>query len=366
MNKSDSTFDLKRATDTSPRYAVDEPPAPGAVVEIAHGVQWVRMPLPFPALDHINLWLLEDGANAVLVDTGFGDETTRRVWDGLFSGALAGRHPKRLICTHYHGDHVGLAGWLTARFHCELWMSHGEFYAAHSVHDELASHQPARLLEMYRDNGLSAELRAKALEIRNSYRKNVLNFPPTFRRILHEDELTIGGRAWRVIGGHGHSPEHSALYCAELGVLIAGDMILPRITTNVSVQATEPNGNPLGLFLKSLARHAALPPDTLVLPSHGVPFRGLRERIAFIEAHHRRRLATLEAACATPRSAADVLGTLFKRELDAHQAGIAMGEALAHLHYLHEEGRLARVVGSDGVIRYVRTSGAGASGAGRG
>jgi glyoxylase-like metal-dependent hydrolase (beta-lactamase superfamily II) len=339
-------------SDPSPVYPWTEAVAPGTTREVAPGVHWLRMPLPFPTLDHINLWLLEDGGDFCLVDTGFSDDTTRALWSRIFEGAFAGRSASRVLCTHYHSDHASLAGWLTARFGCDLWMSQGEFYASHSVHGEVASHEPEHMYRMYLANGLPKAVADELLELRNNYRRTVTGFPASFNRMLDADQLSIGGRAWQVVSGYGHSPEHSALYCEELRVMIAGDMVLPRITTNVSVQATEPNGNPLKLFIRSLDRHARFPADTLVLPAHGLPFRGLHGRVAFLQAHHQLRLGKIAAACARPKTAADILPVLFQRRLDGHVIGIAMGEAMAHLHYLAGEGRLVREIGNDGVIRF--------------
>jgi glyoxylase-like metal-dependent hydrolase (beta-lactamase superfamily II) len=166
------------------------------------------------------------------------------------------------------------------------------------------------------------------------------------------DALQIGRRNWKVIMGYGHAPEHAALYCEEAGVLISGDMVLPKISTNVSVWSNEPEGNPLALFLDSLSRYAGLPATTLTLPSHGLPFRGLRERIAQLKEHHRLRLDELHEACDTPKAAAEVIDTLFRRKLDTHQLFFAMGEAMAHLHWLEHERRLERSLGADGVVRY--------------
>ena len=341
-------------SDPSPRYPWSDPVEGGAALEVAPGVHWVRMPLPFPTLDHINLWVLDDGNDFTIVDTGFADDTTRELWQKVFEGPFSGRRAGRLICTHYHSDHASLAGWLAERFDCELWMANGEFYASHSVHGEVANHEPEHMYRMYLANGLDLAMADELLELRNNYRRNVVGFPASYRRVLDGDELEIGRNRWQVVSGYGHSPEHSTLYCEELRVMIAGDMVLPRITTNVSVQATEPNGNPLRLFIESLDRHSKFPSDTLVLPAHGLPFRGLHDRIAFLQAHHQERLDGLAGICTTPKTAADILPFLFRRKLDAHTTGIAMGEAMAHLHYLHEAGRLRRVVGGDGIIRFVQ------------
>jgi glyoxylase-like metal-dependent hydrolase (beta-lactamase superfamily II) len=354
MSKPHAEPHLQRPpSDPSPVYPWMEAVAPGDTIEVAPGVHWLRMPLPFPTLDHINLWLLDDGKEFVFVDTGFADDRTRALWDEILGGRFAGRRAGRVVCTHYHSDHASLAGWLTGRFGSELWMSHGEFYASHSVHGEVANHEPEHMYRMYLANGLDKPMADRLLELRNNYRRNVVGFPSSFHRMMDGDELRIGGRRWQVVSGYGHSPEHSALYCDELRVMIAGDMVLPRITTNVSVQATEPNGNPLQLFINSLARHARFPADTLVLPAHGLPFRGLHGRIAFLQAHHQERLEELVVACARPQSAADILPVLFRRKLDAHTTGIAMGEAMAHLHYLNEAGRLDRTTAKDGIIRFI-------------
>jgi glyoxylase-like metal-dependent hydrolase (beta-lactamase superfamily II) len=155
--------------------------------------------------------------------------------------------------------------------------------------------------------------------------------------------------------GYGHAPEHVSLFSPEANVLISGDMLLPRISTNVAVSSVNPDGNPLALFLDSLDRYRReVPADVLVLPSHGLPFRGAHERVAQLEEHHAVRLAELEEACAEPRSAAEVIGTLFRRKLDTHQTFFAMGEALAHLNLLAGRGRVTRIVGEDGIVRFAR------------
>lgn len=332
-------------------YPHGEAPDAGKTLEVAPGIFWLRMPLPF-ALNHINLWLLEDGEGWAMVDCGLGNETTRAIWEAHFSGRLAGRPVKRVIATHHHPDHSGNAGWLTSRFGVHLWMAQAEYLTAHAIRDLGAGFSPQNIIAMFRRNGLTDERLESQSGRGGRFRSVVPEFPTTYRRLTDALVLSIGGRDWRVIMGYGHSPEHAALYCKELGVLISGDMVLPRISTNVSVWPLEPLGNPLRLFLESILRYAQLPARTLVLPSHGLPFRGLRERVAQLHEHHSLRLEELAEACATPRSAAEVIGTLFRRELDVHQLYFAMGEAMAHLHYLHELGQLSRETGGDGVIRY--------------
>ena len=189
---------------------------------------------------------------------------------------------------------------------------------------------------------------------KHSYRRAISEPPTTFRRMLDGDVLHIGGREWRVIMGYGHAPEHAALYCEELGVLISGDMVLPKISTNVSVWASEPEGDPLELFLRSVEHYAELPAETFVLPSHGLPFQGLRPRAAALREHHRLRLDELLGACNHPVSAADIVPVLFRRQLDSHQMMFAMGEAIAHLNHLLYQRRIVREAGPDGILRFMQ------------
>jgi len=314
------------------------------------------MALPF-ALDHINLWALEDGTKEnpcwLLVDTGLGNAPTRALWDRIFTEKLAARPVKRVLVTHYHPDHAGNAAWLCQRSGAELWMTRGEFLTVHAARNSSAGYTTEAQMELFRSNGLDAA-QANALLARGGlYRTLVPDFPIAHRRLYEGDQVAIGGREWKVMVGYGHAPEHVSLYCKASNVLVSGDMLLPRISTNVAVRPIDPHSNPLRLFLESIGRYRALPEDVLVLPSHGLPFRGAHARIAQLEAHHAERLAELQAACEqAPRAAADVLEVLFKRKLDTSQIFFALGEAIAHLHYLQYDGRLARSVGADGVARF--------------
>jgi glyoxylase-like metal-dependent hydrolase (beta-lactamase superfamily II) len=337
---------------TTPDYPFANPPAPGSTLEVAPGVHWLRMALPF-ALDHINLWLLEDGDAWLLIDTGLGNEPTRALWDRIFQEKLGARPVNRVLVTHYHPDHAGNAAWLCARTGAELWMTRGEYLTVHAARHGAAGYSPEAQQGLFRANGLD-EARTNALLARGGlYKKLVPDFPFSHRRLFEGERIVIGGREWKVIVGYGHAPEHASLHCEALNLLISGDMLLPRISTNVAVRPVDPRSNPLRLFLESIRRYRELPQDVFVLPSHGLPFRGAHARIAQLEAHHAERLAELAAACAaSPRSAEQVLEVLFRRKLDTGQIFFAMGEAIAHLHYLQYEGKLARQVGADGVARF--------------
>ena len=340
----------------------DTLPGPGSTIEIAPGVRWLRMGLPF-ALDHINLWLLRDRQGGregwTVVDCGITDERTKALWEQVFAHELDGLPVLRVLVTHMHPDHIGLAHWLCERWstpghECRLWISATDWNAARMASQATTGFGGEGAARHFARHGLvDPEAQAKVRARSNYFASMVPQVPPRFRRLMDGFVLDIGGRPWRCIAGYGHAPEHISLVCEEPRLLISGDMVLPRISTNVSVIDLEPEANPLALYLASIAALRALPADTLVLPSHGKPFFGLHERIGQLEAHHDERLAEVMAACArAPQSAAELLPVMFKRTLDLHQTTFAMGEAVAHLHALAEEGRLQPVPGDDGVLRY--------------
>jgi glyoxylase-like metal-dependent hydrolase (beta-lactamase superfamily II) len=345
---------LKTTARETLEFPIAEPPAPGTTVEVAPGIRWLRMPLPF-ALDHINLWLLEDDGGWTIVDTGFGrGDETRNLWLKVFEATLGGRPVRRVIVTHFHPDHMGLAGWLCERFGVELWMAQAEWLTAQLVRQGWAGGDVEKRVEHYRHNGFEDE-KLHAFRARgNPYAQNVSPVPVTYRRIMEGDAIEINGHPWQVIVGQGHAPEHVCLYSRELDVLISGDQVLPKITTNVSVWPDQPDGNPLKLYLDSLAYFRPLPDSALVLPSHGLPFHGLHLRLHHLAHHHDERLERTVEACAEPRTGAEIIPVLFRRQLDIHQLSFAMGEALAHLHYLVGLGRLRRETDAAGVRRFVK------------
>ena len=335
-------------------YPLPAPPAPGVALPVAPGILWLRMPLPF-ALDHINLWLLEEGNGYTLVDCGYANAETRALWERHFTETLDGRPLVRIVATHCHPDHLGNAAWLAERFGCTVTMTLGEFLTAHAIVDERAAHAPADNCALFRAHGM-AEADVAALAARgNSYRRGVPVAPPNYLRLLAGDEIRAGGTAWRVIAGYGHSAEHASLFAPAHNVLVSGDMLLPKISTNVSVWPADADGDPLGRFLDSLGAFEDLPPSSLVLPSHGLPFRGIPLRIAQLRAHHDARLAELVQAMAGaggPVTAAQMVPVLFPRTLDLQQTYFAMGETIAHLNHLWRRGRARRTVAAGGEIRF--------------
>ena len=340
----------------------DRLPASGQALAVAPGVKWVRMPLPF-ALDHINLWLLRDRLDGregwTVVDTCIARDEIRSQWEQVFAGELDGLPVLRVVVTHMHPDHIGLARWLCERWsgpdgECTLWCSATDYHMARIGSQSTTGFGGEAAATFFHAHGLTDPESLEKIRARASYYPSLVpGVPRHFRRLMDGQTLSIGGHMWRCIAGYGHAPEHIALSCDDLQLLISGDMVLPRISTNVSVYDIEPESDPLALFLDSLQRYLPLPAGTLVLPSHGKPFTGLRERIAQLQQHHADRLAEVLTACqSAPRSAHDVLGVLFPRALDLHQTTFAMGEAVAHLHRLWFSGALRRERDAEGVWRF--------------
>jgi len=353
-------------------YPWADVPALGTLVTLRPGVHWLRMPLPF-ALDHINLWLLDDEiegrAGFTAIDCGITSEATRKAWEQLFDTAFDGKPLLRVLATHFHPDHLGLAWWLTEggerkRWQVPLWMTFSEYAFGRMLSgqaDARGDQAGARAAAHFAANGLRESAALEKIVARGAghYPKLVPAVPGSFRRISEGDEVAIGPsghkRLFRVLIGFGHAPEHASLYCEEDRLLISGDMVLPRISTNISVFEVEPEGDPLPRYLRSLDRFLMLPAEALVLPSHGKPFVGLHRRVVQQHQHHQARLDEVLAACARPSSAADIVPVMFKRELDLHQMTFALGEALAHLHALWYSGAVERRRGDDGVYRFGRS-----------
>jgi len=356
------------------------------VISNSTDVLWLRMPLPF-ALDHINLWLIRDSLNGIdgwtAIDTGVATDATRQAWQEIINKKLNGLPILRVLCTHFHPDHMGLAAWLCNgaglnEWKAPLWINFAEYGAAKmwsatpasaaerdaqsKAHDVSTRTDHADTINManhFHRHGIhDAETLEKLRARKSIYPALVPEVPASFRRIFPHEKIQIGQHTWQIIPGYGHSPEHSALFCKDLNLLISGDMVLPRISTNMSVWAQEPDANPLKLYLDSLDLFDPLPDDVLVLPSHGKPFGGrpgpggLKTRLTQLRDHHRDRLDDTRIACAQPITAAQMLPILFRRELDLHQMTFALGETIAHLNFLWHAGELKRVQGPDGVLRF--------------
>lgn len=330
-----------------------EPPAPdGSVVEVAPGILWARMPMPM-TLDHINVYLLREDEGWTLVDTGLNTQRSRELWQKIVAERLDGLPVRRLICTHGHYDHSGLAAWLSEQHDAPLLMTYGEYFMMRGLMGPPPDPLPASQMAFYRRAGMDD---AQTEQIFAALRQDPFMppVPASYHRLREGDVLRIAARDWQVLIGEGHSPEHACLYCPADRILIAGDQLLPRISSNVLVSPIEPEANPLQLWLASLDRLDRLAPDTLVLPSHQGVFRGLHPRVAELRSHHDQQFAILRAELAQRGSATalELMRVQFPRLRHATDQMMAMGETIAHLSWLRHDGQVRRVLDEDGCYRF--------------
>jgi glyoxylase-like metal-dependent hydrolase (beta-lactamase superfamily II) len=334
------------------RYEFDRRPPAGDTMQVAPGIHWLRMPLPF-ALGHINLWLLEDGDKWTIVDTGVNVEESEKVWAKTFLETMGGKPVDRVIVTHLHPDHVGCAGMLCDKTNAELWMTREEYLMCRVLVADTGRTAPPEGKDFYSAAGFPEDALHNYEKMFGFFGKFVSEIPQSYRRINAGNEYAIGKNRWKIIIGRGHSPEHACLYCEEQNLLISGDQLLPTISSNVSVYPTEPHANPLHDWLTSLADlKNAIDENVLVFPAHGKPFRGAHGRLDALIAEHEGGLAALYDLCAEPKRALDTFTVLFKREIKDSNLIMATGEAIAHLNYLLELGRLSVEADADGVNWY--------------
>jgi glyoxylase-like metal-dependent hydrolase (beta-lactamase superfamily II) len=335
------------------RYEYSARPDPGQVQEIVPGIDWLRMPLPF-SLDHINLWLLEDGENWAAVDTGVCTDESKDVWRNVFDLHMQGRPLSRVLVTHLHPDHVGCAGWLCDEFDAPLWMSREEYLLCRILVADTGRSTPKAGNCFYNAAGFALDQMDYYHKMFGMFGKYVSVIPESYRRMRDGDLIQIGSNEWRVIVGNGHSPEHACLYCDDLNILISGDQLLPTISSNVSVYPTEPEANPLADWLESLQKlKREVAEDVLVLPAHGKPFRGAHQRLDALTDEHIDCLDKLLTYCDEPRRAVDVFPALFKSRINSNNLIMATGESLAHLNYLLNKKQLCVSQDDDGVDWYL-------------
>lgn len=323
-------------------FPFETPPGYGEVVEVVPGIRWLRIPLPF-RLDHVNIYLIEDDEGWAIFDTGIGTDAAREVWEGLFAGPLSGLKVSRIIVSHFHPDHIGLAGWLCERFDAPLLTSYSTYCACRMMSLDPQTSASTLSRAFYLRHGMSEE----AAEITSTsglrYLRQVGELPPTFLRLLMGDALSLGGRRFRVLSADGHAPEQLMLHCPEEGLLLAADQVLEKITPNIGVWAMAPNDDPLGHYMRALRlMEAELPHDVLVLPGHRRPFRGLALRCRQILEHHEERCGIILEACAKrPLSAGELMPAVFhNRTLTAHETSFAFSETMAHVNRLIRRGDL--------------------------
>lgn len=330
------------------------PPAAQQAIEVAPGILWCRLALPFQ-LNHVNIYLIDDGAGWTLVDTGLGDEATQTAWGALLREPFLQRPITRIIATHFHPDHVGCAGFLLKHFDVPLYMSGTEYLQSLNIHLDPGALEAAHYRRFYSEHGSDEATTEAVVTGGHRYLRLISGLPPTYHRLVMGDTLAIGGRRFEVLTGGGHSPEQIMLLSRDDRIFLAADQVLAKITPNVSVHAVDPEGDPLGLYLRSLkALKKDIPGDALVLPGHNLPFRGLRRRIAELEEHHEARCQLIAEACrAAPKSAAELVPVIFHRPLDPHQMGFAFSEVLAHVNFMLRQGEISEVHDGAGIRRVV-------------
>lgn len=337
-------------------FGRDWAPATGEVHKVADSVYWLSMPLPM-SLQRINLWLLEDGDGWTVVDTGLNLPISEEIWESVAKNHMQGRPVTRVIVTHMHPDHIGMAGWLTRKFNCELLVSREEYLMCRNLVSDTGREAPRAALDFYQSAGMKPDELENYKKHFGHFGRMVSTLPDSFRRVQDRETILINDRYWQIITGNGHSPEHVCLYCPALKLLISGDQVIPRITSNVSVWPTEPHGDPLSDWLDSCKKLVnLLPADLLVLPAHQEPFYGLHTRLNQLIEGHMKALDRLYTYLETPRSAVDCFSTLFKRTIGKEVKVIAIGESVAHLNYLLRRQMIIKEPGADGVDYYHQIS----------
>ncbi|MGA9252031.1 MAG: MBL fold metallo-hydrolase [Roseobacter sp.] len=339
------------------RYPWAEPPAEGEAIEVAPGVLWMRLPLPMK-LDHVNVYALDEGDSWTVVDTGFASRRGRSIWRKLLSGPLRGRPVKRVVVTHHHPDHIGLAGWFQSEFGAELVTTRTAWLFARMLWlDEQPVPSP-ETVAYYKSAGMDPEILATRVRERPfNFADVVAPMPLGFKRIANGGVIAMGGRTWDIHTGNGHAPEQATFFSRDDNLVLAGDQILPSISPNIGVYATEPMADPVGDWLESCARFAALArADHLVLGGHKLPFTGLPVRMRQLIDNHHGALGRLLDHIDTPKAAGECFLPLFKRNIGEAEYGLALVEAVAHLSHLYQHGQATRALREDGAWVYQRVS----------
>ena len=334
------------------QFPISEAPAMGQPLAVANGVYWLRMPLPF-ALNHINLWLLEDDIGWTIVDTGINTPACKELWQQVFDKHLNNKPVHQLIVTHLHPDHVGLAGWLCDVWGLELQMSRTDYLTCRVLMSDTGKAAPKAAIDFYQRAGVTDEQLASYQTKFGGYGKSIYTMPDRFVRLQDGNSVTMAGHQWELIVGRGHAPEHVCLLSPELNIFISGDQLLPTISSNISVWPTEPHSDPLKDWLDSCTMlQQRIPADVLVLPSHGQVFFGAHKRLQRLIDGHEKSLVKLLEACQQPQRNVDLFSYLFRRPINDDVLTLAVGETQAHLNYLMSKNKLQSSTDKKGAVWY--------------
>ncbi len=337
------------------RYPFSDPPAEGEATELAAGVLWMRLPLPM-ALDHVNVYALDDGDGWTVIDTGFASKRTRAIWNALLDGPLGGKPVTRVIVTHHHPDHVGLAGWFITKG-AALHMPRTGWLMARMLTLDVQDRPTAETLQFYRRAGMDPDIEAKRRDERPfNFADCVVPLPLGYTRLAEGGTITMGGRVWDIRMGNGHAPEHATFWSRDDNLVIGGDQLLPSISPNLGVYPTEPEADPVAEWLEACERLRPFAgDDQLVLGGHKLPFTGLPLRLTQMIENHHGALARLVDFLAEPRTAGECFPPLFKRSIGAGEYGLALVEAVAHVNHLYQAGQVSRHLNDDGAWVYQAT-----------
>lgn len=335
------------------RTPFPDAPSEGEAIEVADGILWLRIPLPM-VLDHVNAYALRDADGWTIIDTGVNSKRTKALWETIFAGPLGGVPVTRLIVTHHHPDHVGLAGWFQKRG-ADLHMTRTAWLFSRMLTLDEQTQATDEQVQFWINAGMSAEVLAERRAERPfNFADMVHPMPLGFERLHEGSSIEMGGRTWDIRFGHGHAPDHATFWSRDEEVVIGGDQLLATISPNIGVYATEPEADPLGDWMaacEALQPHAR--ESQLVLPGHKLPFTGLPARMRqLIDNHHRALERLRDHISQGPCSAAECFPALFKRKIDGGTYGLALVEAVAHLNHLHQMGQIARERRGDGAWSY--------------